>query len=151
MHLTRPKLQLCRKKIQGKTTLFSGHSGVGKSTLINALIPSLDLRVGEVSDWSGKGQHTTTFSEMFALPGGGAIIDTPGVKEFGLSNFEPGEVGQYFPEIRALMPGCRFSNCLHTAEPGCAVQQAVMDETFAPERYESYLGILATVEMRDGY
>ena len=144
-------LDKLRHRITGQTTLFSGHSGVGKSTLINALIPGLDLRVNEISDWSGKGQHTTTFAEMYDLPDGGAIIDTPGVKEFGLSNFEAGEVGQYFPEIRELMPNCRFHDCQHTVEPGCAVQDAVANERLALERFESYLGILATVEERDGY
>jgi len=104
-------------KLKGKTTLFSGHSGVGKSTLINRLMPELSLKTGEVSGRSGKGQHTTTFAEMFDLPGGGKIIDTPGVKEFGLIDMEREELSHYFPEMRALLGKCRFHNCLHINEP----------------------------------
>src|SRR6185369_14492865 len=97
------------KRLKGKITLFSGHSGVGKSTIINQLLPDLDLRTQEVSGWSGKGQHTTTFAEMFDLPGGGRIIDTPGVKEFGLIDFEKEELAHYFPEMRAVMSQCKFN------------------------------------------
>lgn len=136
------------ERLKGKTTLFSGHSGVGKSTLINQLIPGIELRTANVSDWSGKGQHTTTFAEMFDLPEGGAIIDTPGVKEFGLIDFEKEELAHYFPEMRAVMNSCRFNNCLHINEPGCAVKAAVSDGTIAVDRYASYLAIMDTIEKK---
>lgn len=132
----------------GKTTLFSGHSGVGKSTLINQLIPGMELRTAVVSDWSGKGQHTTTFAEMFDLPGGGRIIDTPGVKEFGLIDMEREELSHYFPEMRRLMHSCRFNNCLHVNEPGCAVKDAVAAGTLHEDRYVSYRTILDTIEKK---
>lgn len=135
-------------RIRDKTTLFSGHSGVGKSTMINQLIPGIDRRTKEVSGWSGKGQHTTTFAEMFDLPGGGQIIDTPGVKEFGLIDFKQEELGQYFPEIRILMKNCRFNNCLHVNEPGCAVKQGVIDRKISEERYVSYVSILESIEKK---
>lgn len=135
-------------RIKDKTTLFSGHSGVGKSTLINLLIPGMTLRTQSVSGWSGKGQHTTTFAEMFDLPGGGRIIDTPGVKEFGLIDFGQEDLGHYFPEIRKYMPECRFNNCRHINEPGCAVKQAVANGLIADERYHSYLAILHTIEKK---
>ncbi len=134
--------------IKHKTTLFSGHSGVGKSTLINQLVPGIDLRTKIVSGWSGKGQHTTTFAEMFDLPGGGRIIDTPGVKEFGLIDFEKEELSQYFPEMRAVMKDCKFNNCLHINEPGCAVKQAVIDKKISEERYISYVSILESIEKK---
>jgi len=133
------------EKLAGKTTLFSGHSGVGKSTLINGLIPGKNLKTSEVSDWSGKGQHTTTFAEMFDLPGGGRIIDTPGVKEFGLIDIEKEELAHYFPEMRRAMTDCRFNNCLHLNEPGCAVKQAVGSQQIAEDRYVSYLTILDSI------
>ncbi|MGN6568694.1 MAG: ribosome small subunit-dependent GTPase A [Flavipsychrobacter sp.] len=136
------------EKLRDKITLFSGHSGVGKSTLINQLIPNLDLRTTEVSGWSGKGQHTTTFAEMFDLPAGGKIIDTPGVKEFGLIDFEREELGHYFPEIRAVMEHCKFNNCLHLNEPGCAVKEAVANKEIDEERYLSYVSILDTIEKK---
>jgi ribosome biogenesis GTPase len=132
----------------GKTTLFSGHSGVGKSTLINQLIPGMELRTAVVSDWSGKGQHTTTFAEMFDLPGGGRIIDTPGVKEFGLIDMEREELAHYFPEMRRLMNNCRFNNCLHVNEPGCAVKEAVGTGALDEDRYVSYRTILDTIEKK---
>lgn len=131
-----------QEKLKNKTTLFSGHSGVGKSTLINQLIPSLQLKTHEISGWSGKGQHTTTFAEMFDLPFGGAIIDTPGVKEFGLVDIDKYELAHYFPEMRAVMSQCRFNNCLHLNEPGCAVKQSVNDGCIEPDRYASYLAII---------
>ncbi|PZF72021.1 ribosome small subunit-dependent GTPase A [Taibaiella soli] len=136
------------EKLKGKTTLFSGHSGVGKSTLINQLIPGIELRTANVSDWSGKGQHTTTFAEMFDLPEGGKIIDTPGVKEFGLIDFKKEELAHYFPEMRAVMNDCRFNNCLHINEPGCAVKAAVSDGTITVDRYASYLAIMDTIEKK---
>jgi ribosome biogenesis GTPase len=132
--------------IKDKTTLFSGHSGVGKSTIINHLLPGLELRTQEVSGWSGKGQHTTTFAEMFDLPGGGKIIDTPGVKEFGLIDFKKEELSQYFPEMRKVMGKCKFNNCLHINEPGCAVMKAVAEHVISEERYVSYVNILDSIE-----
>ena len=134
--------------IHNKVTLFSGHSGVGKSTLINQLIPGVDIRTNEVSGWSGKGQHTTTFAEMFDVPAGGKIIDTPGVKEFGLIDFEREEVAHYFPELRAVMKDCKFNNCLHINEPGCAVKQAVVEQRIAADRYVSYVAILESIEKK---
>jgi ribosome biogenesis GTPase len=141
-------LQNLVTKIKDKTTLFSGHSGVGKSTLINQLIPGMALKTQAVSGWSGKGQHTTTFAEMFELPGGGKIIDTPGVKEFGLIDFEREELSQYFPEMRAIMQDCKFNNCLHLNEPGCAVKQAVIEHKIAEGRYVSYVAILDSIEKK---
>jgi ribosome biogenesis GTPase len=136
------------ERIRDKTTLFSGHSGVGKSTLINQLLPDANLKTQEVSDWSGKGQHTTTFAEMFDLPAGGRIIDTPGVKEFGLIDFEKEELAQYFPEMRRVMHDCKFNNCLHINEPGCAVKEAVGSETISQDRYISYMTILDSIEKK---
>lgn len=133
-------------RLQDIRTLFSGHSGVGKSTLINQLVPGLQIKTKVVSGWSGKGQHTTTFAEMFHLPDGGTIIDTPGVKEFGLIDFRKEELCHYFPEMRALMAGCRFANCLHADEPDCAVKQVVGSPAMPAERYISYLGILESIE-----
>ena len=130
----------------GKTSLLSGHSGVGKSTFINRLFPELNLRTQEVSDWSGKGMHTTTFAEMFDLPDGGKIIHTPGVKEFGLVDLSRQELSHYFPEMRALVPQCQFNNCLHINEPGCAVKKAVEAHTIHPLRYISYCTILDSIE-----
>ncbi len=135
-----------KEYLKGKTTLFSGHSGVGKSTLINQLIPDLHLRTTEVSEWSGKGLHTTTFAEMFDLPFGGRIIDTPGVKEFGLIDIEKEELSHYFPEMRQLLSGCKFNNCLHINEPGCAVKNAVAKGDFSEDRYISYIAILESIE-----
>lgn len=129
-------------ELKNKTTLFSGHSGVGKSTLINHFIPEKNLRVQEVSGWSGKGQHTTTFAEMFDLPQGGSIIDTPGVKEFGIVDMEKEELSHYFPEMRELLQHCRFNNCVHINEPGCAVKAAIPEGIVSIERYDSYLAIL---------
>ncbi len=136
------------ERLKGKTTLFSGHSGVGKSTLINQLIPGVELRTQEVSGYSGKGQHTTTFAEMFDLPDGGKIIDTPGVKEFGLIDFEKEELAQYFPEMRRVMQHCRFNNCLHVNEPGCAVKEAVNESVISIDRYASYMTIMDTIEKK---
>ncbi len=130
------------EKIRDKTALLSGHSGVGKSTLINALLPGMELRTAQVSDYSGKGQHTTTFAEMFDVPAGGKIIDTPGVKEFGLIDVDKYELAHYFPEFRAIMSGCRYNNCLHLEEPGCAVHEAVREGEIQEDRYISYRTIL---------
>ncbi len=132
--------------LQGKMTLFSGHSGVGKSTLINQLIPGIDLRTYKVSGWSGKGQHTTTFAEMFDLPGGGRIIDTPGVKEFGLIDFEKHDLAHYYPEMRRLMNKCKFNNCVHINEPDCAITEAVRAGIIPVDRYLGYRGIMDSIE-----
>ena len=128
--------------LQGKTTLFSGNSGVGKTTLINALIPGLDLRTAEISVAHDTGMHTTTFSEMYDLPGGGEIIDTPGVRGFGVYDFKKENVSHYFPDIFRESAHCRFDNCSHTHEPGCAVCEAVEDHRISESRYNSYLSIL---------
>jgi len=137
-----------KAQIQNKVTLFSGHSGVGKSTLINQLIPGLGARTNVVSGWSGKGQHTTTFAEMFDLPGGGAIIDTPGVKEFGLIDIEKELLSHYFPEMRSMLNDCRFNNCQHINEPGCAIKKAVGAGLISEERYVNYVGILESIEKK---
>ena len=123
-------------------TLLSGNSGVGKSTLIHAIDPSLDIRTGEISDSHHKGRHTTTFSTMYPLAGGGAVIDTPGIKGFGLIDIDDAELWHYFPEMMRAAPDCRFYNCTHTHEPGCAVVEAVREGKIACARYESYLKIL---------
>lgn len=146
--LDESSLQPLIERLKDKTTLFCGHSGVGKSTLINQLIPELELRTEIVSEWSGKGQHTTTFAEMFDLPFGGRIIDTPGVKEFGLIDFDKEELSHYFPEMRALLQDCRFNNCLHVNEPGCAIKNAVNEGTITEDRYVSYLTILDSIEKK---
>ncbi|GAA4456530.1 ribosome small subunit-dependent GTPase A [Rurimicrobium arvi] len=135
-----------RAALAGKTALFSGHSGVGKSTLINELVPDLNLRTDVISDYSGKGQHTTTFAEMFDLPGGGHIIDTPGVKEFGIIDMEQDELAGYFPEMRRLMHACKFNNCQHINEPGCAVKHGLETHEVSPERYISYQSIRESIE-----
>ncbi len=131
-----------RERLRGKVTLVSGNSGVGKSTLINGLIPGLDLRTAEISAAHDTGMHTTTFSELFRLPGGGAIIDTPGVRGFGTIDFDKYEVAHYFPELFELSKDCRFGNCTHTHEPGCAVLAALDEGRIAASRYASYLSIL---------
>ena len=127
--------------LKDKTTLVSGHSGVGKSTLINAILPGKELRTGEISDWSDKGQHTTTFAEMFLLPFGGFLIDTPGIKELGIIDIEKQELGDLFPEIRERKPACKFHNCRHINEPHCKVIEAVEDGEIDSSRYDSYLSI----------
>lgn len=134
--------------LSGKTTLLSGHSGVGKSTLINSLFPELNLKTQSVSDWSGKGLHTTTFAEMFDLDENTQIIDTPGVREFGLVDISKQELSHYFPEMRELLGNCQFNNCMHTNEPGCAVKRQVGIGSVAEDRYVSYLTILDTMEDR---
>lgn len=128
--------------LKGKITLLSGNSGVGKSTLINKILPEANLRTAEISDAHNTGMHTTTFSEMLELPEGGYIIDTPGIKGFGSFNMEPEELTSYFPEIFHFSKGCKFSNCTHTHEPGCAVLKAIDDHYIAQSRYQSYLNML---------
>jgi ribosome biogenesis GTPase len=127
--------------LKDKITLFSGHSGVGKSSLMNAILPDLDIRTMEVSEWSDKGMHTTTFAEMYDLPGGGSIIDTPGIRELGVIDIEQQELSHFFPEMRDRMHSCRFHNCRHINEPGCAVLDALENGEIEPSRYESYLSI----------
>lgn len=134
-----------RDILKDKTTLLSGHSGVGKSTFINTVFPEMDLRTQEVSGWSGKGMHTTTFAEMFDLPGGGRIIDTPGIREYGLVDIPKQELSHYFPEMREILVNCQFNNCLHINEPGCAVKEAVGNGDIAAERYVSYYNILESI------
>ncbi|MFT3675930.1 MAG: ribosome small subunit-dependent GTPase A [Chitinophagaceae bacterium] len=141
-------LEELKQKLTGKISLFSGHSGVGKSTLLNAILPELKLRTQDVSGWSGKGMHTTTFAEMFDLPGGGSLIDTPGVREFGLVNVTKQELSHYFPEMRSRLVDCQFNNCQHLNEPGCAIKQAVEDGVITAERYESYISLLLTIDER---
>jgi ribosome biogenesis GTPase len=134
-------IEQIKELLNDKVSLFSGHSGVGKSTLINALLPDLELRTSEVSEWSDKGTHTTTFAEMFELPQGGFIIDTPGIRELGVIDIEKAELGRYFPEMRSRMQNCRFNNCRHINEPGCAVLEALENGEIELSRYESYLSI----------
>ena len=157
-----------KELIAGKTCLFSGHSGVGKSALLNAIDPSLQLRTGEVSEWSLKGTHTTTFAEIFpikldnkGIPSGenqnpsfsafrfplsAFLIDTPGIKEFGMVDFQPWELSHFFPEMRSRLQGCRFANCTHRHEPGCAIKEAVENGEISEERYQNYLNIIDSIE-----
>ena len=146
--LKETNLDQIRELLKDKVTLVSGHSGVGKSTLINALLPGSELKTGEISDWSDKGKHTTTFAEMFKLPFGGYLIDTPGIRELGVFDIEKQELGRLFPEIRLLMGECRFHNCRHINEPGCAVLKALEQGDFEPSRYDSYLSIYHDNETR---
>ena len=132
--------------LKDKTSLLSGHSGVGKSSLLNVIFPEINLKTQDVSGWSGKGQHTTTFAEMFDLPFGGRIIDTPGMREFGLVDILKQEVSHYFPEMRDRLNNCQFNNCLHFNEPGCAIKEAVMKGEINEDRYVSYLGIMESIE-----
>jgi len=135
-------------QLKDKTTLVSGHSGVGKSSLLNVLLPELALRTKDISGWSGKGQHTTTFAEMFDLPSGGRVIDTPGMREFGLVDIEKPELSHYFPEMRERLNGCQFNNCQHVNEPGCAIKEAVAEGEIAEDRYVSYVNILDSIEAK---
>lgn len=140
--LTGEGIDRLRERIAGKISLFSGNSGVGKSTIINDLLPGLELRTAAISDIHDTGMHTTTFSEMFPVPGGGWIIDTPGIKGFGTIDFERGEIAHFFPDIFEISHDCRYNNCTHTHEPGCAVLKALDDHRIAQSRYNSYLSIL---------
>lgn len=135
-------LDQLQSMLHDQITLLSGNSGVGKSTIINRLLPGVNLRTAEISEAHDTGMHTTTFSEMLPLPQGGYLIDTPGVKGFGSFDMQPEEIGSYFKEIFHFSKDCRFSNCTHTHEPGCAVIKAVEDHYIALSRYQSYLGML---------
>jgi ribosome biogenesis GTPase len=132
--------------LKDKTTLLSGHSGVGKSSFINTIFPELQLKTQDVSGWSGKGLHTTTFAEMFNLPFGGRVIDTPGIRELGLVDIPKQELSHYFPEMRELINDCQFNNCMHTNEPGCAVKASVEAGIIHMDRYISYCTILDKIE-----
>jgi ribosome biogenesis GTPase len=140
-------IEIIKTLLKDKTTLFAGHSGAGKSTLINNLEPGLNLKTGEISAAHLKGTHTTTFAELHTLSFGGFVIDSPGIKELGLVEMKKEEVGHYFPEIRQRMQDCKFNNCLHQNEPGCAIMKAVESGEINEERYMSYLKILSGEEM----
>ena len=134
--------------LRNKTSLLSGHSGVGKSSFINKVLPELAIKTQDVSGWSGKGLHTTTFAEMYDLPIGGKIIDTPGMREFGLVDLAKQELSHYFPEMRDRINDCQFNNCLHINEPGCAIKKALEEEQINIDRYISYCNILDSIEER---
>jgi ribosome biogenesis GTPase len=140
-------LEEVRNSLEKKITLISGHSGVGKSSFINGILPGNLLKTQEVSGWSGKGIHTTTFAEMFDLsgPGAGSIIDTPGMREFGLVDISRQELSHYFPEMRSLIQECKFNNCLHQSEPGCAIKNALEEGNIYEDRYNSYCNILESI------
>ena len=143
-------LEQLQQLMDNKTTLLSGHSGVGKSSFLNALFPQLQLKTQDVSGWSGKGMHTTTFAEMFDCPPPvrGRVIDTPGMREFGLVDISRQELSHYFPEMAKLITDCQFNNCLHVNEPGCAIKKALEEGRVHVERYISYLNILESIEER---
>jgi len=131
-----------REEIKGCKVMFGGHSGVGKSTLINTLDSQLDLKTAVISSYHLSGQHTTTFAEMFPLQSGGFIIDTPGIRAFGLINFDKKELSHYFPEMRSLLQDCKFNDCQHVNEPKCAVKEAVENGRISQERYHNYTNML---------
>lgn len=139
-------IETLKKELAGKVTLLSGHSGVGKSTLINALLPGTETKTGAISSYHNKGMHTTTFSEMFPVEENGYIIDTPGIKGFGTFDMEEEEIGHYFPEIFQTSADCKYSNCTHRHEPGCAVRRAVEEHLISKSRYTSYLNMLEDKE-----
>lgn len=144
--LTGEGIEELNKELAGKVTLFSGHSGVGKSTLINAILPNQGLKTGEISAYHNKGMHTTTFSEMFSVEEGGYIIDTPGIKGFGTFDMEEEEVSHYFREIFKTSAHCKYNNCTHRSEPECAVRKAVEEHYISESRYSSYLNMLEDKE-----
>lgn len=135
-----------QEELKGRITLFAGHSGVGKSTLINAILPGREVKTAEISSYHNKGMHTTTFSEMFPVAGDGYIIDTPGIKGFGTFDMEEEEIGHYFLEIFKASDGCKYNNCTHRHEPGCAVREAVEQHFISESRYTSYLNMLEDKE-----
>ena len=139
-------LENIKNILKDKTTLLSGHSGVGKSTFINFIFPELKLKTQDVSGWSGKGLHTTTFAEMFDLDFGGKIIDTPGIREMGLVDISRQELSHFFPEMLKLLPQCQFNNCMHLNEPGCAIKNAVGEDSIHEERFISYLNIMDSIQ-----
>ncbi|MDR1112749.1 MAG: ribosome small subunit-dependent GTPase A [Bacteroidales bacterium] len=134
--------------MHNKVSLLSGHSGTGKSALVNAIDPSFKLKIGAISGYHDKGMHTTTFAQMFSIPSGGDIIDTPGIKEFGLIQYSKTEIRDYFPEIRAYNNCCKFQNCLHIHEPECAVRKATEEGKISPSRYANYLAILQDEDLK---
>jgi len=142
---TSEKMDRVESMLQKKTTLLSGHSGVGKSSIINLLFPDRHLKTQEVSEWSGKGLHTTTFAQMFDLNENSRVIDTPGIRELGLVDMSAQELGGYFPEIKPFASECKFNDCLHLNEPSCAVHQAVVSGQVSGERFENYMSMLATI------
>jgi ribosome biogenesis GTPase len=147
--MTGENVNALKELMRGKVTLFSGHSGVGKSALLNCLEPGLDLKVKAISAYHQSGTHTTTFAEMHELSFGGYVIDTPGIREFGLSDFRKEEVAERFPEFRALMDQCQFNNCTHTHEPRCAVKEALASGHISKSRYRNYLGIIHDEELEE--
>jgi ribosome biogenesis GTPase len=149
--ITGDGVQEIKSLLKDKTSLPIGHSGVGKSTLANAIDGKLDLKTGEMSVKHQKGKHTTTFAEMFFLNFGGSIIDIPGIKEFGVVGFEEHEVNHYFPEMAELLPACKFNNCMHINEPKCAVLEALESGEISQERYKNYLSILEDIEEAKEY
>ena len=145
---TEEGMEVLEAELKGKTSLLSGHSGVGKSTILNRLSPEIDQRTSEVSDAVGKGTHTTTFAEMFEIADETFVIDTPGIKELGLWDISDEELSHYFPEMRKYIGQCRFNNCTHIHEPGCAFREAMETGEIAPSRYENYLSMLADDDNR---
>ena len=135
-------LDVLKETLYGKTTLISGHSGVGKSSIINAILEGVNIRTTEVSDWSGKGMHTTTFAEMYDIPEGGRIIDTPGMREFAIADITKDEFSHFFPEMKLRLNDCHFNNCMHLNEPDCAIKKAVLAGEIHEDRYISYCTIL---------
>lgn len=142
-------LDVLNSLLHNKTTLVSGHSGVGKSTLVNYLLPGQAIKTQDVSGWSGKGMHTTTFATMYDLPLSGRIIDTPGIRELATTGLDKEELSHYFPEMRERLSKCRYNNCLHINEPDCAIKQAVIDKEIFEERYISYVNILDSMETQN--
>ena len=141
-------MEVLDKLLKNKITLFAGHSGTGKSTLMNGLHPEINQEVGEISAFANKGIHTTTFAEMFELEKGTLVIDTPGINELGLIDIGDHELSDYFPEMRALLGKCKFNNCSHTHEPKCAIIDAVENGEISFSRYKSYLSMLENVDTR---